>query len=303
MTNIAQTLLTQSALIAFLFCFALVWGIMQAFRVLVFFTRWSVALAKFIWPVIVKPTFGKLSFTLAIAFVLFLWRSQFSDAIQYFEQSYISPVYENSDTSTHAIACFELEAQKHLDEYEFRIFKAETQSIANETGSTLLAYYMVYLSECGMNPFVIRDDGNAAACIQFTRTGLENIQISGVPARLADVKGMCYDRDIKGIMSLTRQYMLKCAKGKPLTRPCDVYACVFAPSFVGMPDNTVLYQGYNNPQYYKNAGLDGYKLVNGKYMRLNSYCDGKITISDLALALEAKKSKLMRSYFKRSFVE
>jgi hypothetical protein len=296
MTNALQTLLSLSGWTGFFICFMIVWCIWQFNRLLYFAVKWSVRALHFIAPAIVRPTLTRLTVCATLALCLFLWRLQVSDALQYVEQMYISPVYAMPDTSTHALACFEAKAKNCLDFYEFEIFKNETASIAAQTGSTPLAFYMVYLSECGMNPFIIREDGNAAGPIQFTRTGLEGLRINDKPATLDMVKAMCVKRDIAGLMRLTREYMLDRAKDKALQRPCDVYTCVFAPSFVGADESTVLYQGYQNPQYYKNAGLDGYRIVNGRYVRLNAYCDGKLTISDLAISLEAKKAALLRSF-------
>jgi hypothetical protein len=299
MTNALQTLLSLSGWTGFFICFLLIWAIWQFNRLLYFSVKWIVWAFRFLMPVIVRPTLTRLTACATLALCLFLWRLQVSDALQYVEQMYIAPVYAVSDTSTHALACFESKAKKYLDSYEFETFKTETASIAAQTGSTPLAFYMVYLSECGMNPFIIRDDGNAAGPIQFTRTGLEGLKINDKPATIDMVKAMCVKRDIVGLMRLTREYMIDRAKGKPLQRPCDVYTCVFAPSFVGADESTVLYQGYQNPQYYKNAGLDGYRIVNRRYIRLNAYCDGKLTISDLQISLEAKKAALLRSFVEK----
>jgi len=283
----------------FFVCFALIWAIWQIKRLLYFALKWLVRTLRFLMPAIVRPTFTRLSVCTLFALCLFLWRSQVSDGLQYVEQMYIAPVYAFSDTSTHALACFEMQAKKYMDNYEFETFKTETESIAAQTGSTPLSFYMVYLSECGMNPFVIREDGNAAGLIQFTRSGLEGLQINEKPATLDMVKAMCAKRDIVGLMRLTRAYMIDRANGKPLQRPCDIYTCVFAPSFVGADESTILYQGYDNPAYYKNAGLDGYRVINGRYVRLNAYCDGKLTISDLAISLEAKKAALLHSFVEK----
>ena len=299
MTNLLQTLLNLSGWMGFFVCFALVWGIWQAKRILYFALKCLVLAFRFFTPAIVRPTFARLTVCALLALCLFLFRDQVSDGLQYAEQMYIAPVYAVPDTSTHALACFEMRAKKYLDNYEFETFKTETASIAAQTCSNPLAYYMVYLSECGMNPIVIRDDGAAAGLIQFTRAGLEGLQINDKPATLDMVKAMCIKRDIAGIMRLTRAYMVNRAKNKPLPRPCDVYTCVFAPEFVGADESTILYQGYNNPAYYKNSGLDGYRIVNGRYVRLNAYCDGKLTISDLAISLEAKKSALLRSFVEK----
>jgi hypothetical protein len=70
--------------------------------------------------------------------------------------------------------------------------------------------------------------------------------------------------------------------------------CVFAPAFVGASPDAVLYEGYNNPAYYHNSGFDGYKVVNGKIVRLESYKDGRITVGEVALHLAKKESLFLK---------
>jgi hypothetical protein len=80
---------------------------------------------------------------------------------------------------------------------------------------------------------------------------------------------------------------------------CGVYTCVFAPGYVGHPESRVLYAGLGNPAYYLNSVFDGYYVDDaGRIMRSRKMQDGKITIAELRLHLEAKKARLIASYQK-----
>ena len=229
------------------------------------------------------------------AMPIFLLRSQVSDLAQWVEQRYIDPAYMVADTSPHITAIFEMEIDRKLDKYEAEVLKTRTRQLAAKIGSTPLSIYMVALSECTLNPFEIRQDGDAAGWIQFTTTGLKGLGVS-----LAEVKNMCYRRDIHGIMDLTDKYMLRAAGTTPLPRPCDVYTAVFAPSYIGKADDFVLYSGWDKAAYFKNApALDGFYIADGLILQSRKMFDGKITIQDLNLSLEAKKARLIAAHGRR----
>jgi len=62
-----------------------------------------------------------------------------------------------------------------------------------------------------------------------------------------------------------------------------------------------VYQGLDNPSYFKNDGLDGWFVSPGadgrqQIFRKRSERDGKITIWEIFLALEAKKNRLIAQY-------
>ena len=66
----------------------------------------------------------------------------------------------------------------------------------------------------------------------------------------------------------------------------------------------VVYEGYKNPSYFKNSGLDGWYTENtpdGRQLilRKNAARDGKITIWEIYLALESKKNRLVESNMKK----
>ncbi len=263
-----------------------------------------VRLFAWVWSIrhIIFVTPGKwfLAKVLLCALLLWMMRNQVSDGIQYVEQRYIHPAFVMDDTTRHTMAIYEAELSKRLDSYEFETVKNRTHEMAAKYGSTPLAIYEVAYSECGLNPFTIRTDGVAAGWIQFTNAGLNGLMINGRKATLEQVKDACRRRDIETIMDLTDQYFATRTKGMPLTRSVDVYVCVFAPGHIGKPDNQVLYEGRNNPSYYMNKGLDGYYIANiggrQQIFRSQAACDGRITIQDMALALQAKKSRLIRQY-------
>jgi hypothetical protein len=56
----------------------------------------------------------------------------------------------------------------------------------------------------------------------------------------------------------------------------------------------VLYAGFSNPEYYLNAGLDGYFMESENVLYLPHLKDGKLTKRDLMAALEYKKAKFLR---------
>lgn len=228
---------------------------------------------------------------LLLAAVVYLVRFPVVDRLQWLEQVY-SPAYINADTSR-ALAIYEAELQKRCDPYEAEVVKRRTREIAARVGCTPLAIYEVAYSECGLNPFRIRDDGIAAGWIQFTRAGLAGI------GRLEDVKQACRKRDVVRIMDWTEQYLVSRSKRVPLIDATGVYTCVFAPGFVGHPEQRVLYAGVNNPAYFLNSVFDGYYLDDkGRIMRSRAAMDGSITIAELRLHLEAKKARLIASYIR-----
>jgi len=250
------------------------------------------------WRLLIRPSVIGTIQICAIALLLWSFRGPLTNEMQYIEQRYIRPAYEISDTSTHALAIYEQQLAKRVDAYEFEIVQRRTREIAGKVGSTPLAIYEVAFSECGLNPFEVRSDGVAAGWIQFTTAGLNGLTIAGQPATLSAVKDACNRRDAALIMDLTEQYFVTRAKGTPMPRAVDVYVCVFAPGYIGQPDNRALYEGWNNPAYYLNAGLDGYytATIDGRQQifRSKSACDGRITINDLDLCLQAKKSRLIQ---------
>ncbi len=214
-----------------------------------------------------------------------------SEALQYVEQNWISPAYVTpQDTSSWALSQYESAMERKLSPGEADIVKRRTREIAAKVGSTPQAIYEVAYSECGLNPFCIRTDGIAAGWLQFTRTGLAGLGVS-----LDEVKRACYNRDATFVMDLSERYLIRAANGHPLPTSADVYTAVFAPSFVGQPESTILYSGHNRPSYFLNAGLDGHKYrMKGNKLVWFREPDGAITISDLRLALAAKRCKFLK---------
>lgn len=280
------------ALIACLLFVLLCWQALKLAYTGFFLFGWCIDTLK---RVLINLSAKNMALCGLFALPIFLLRNQVSDLAQWVEQRYIDPAYMVSDTSPHITAIFEMEIDRKLDTYEADVLKTRTRQLAAKIGSTPLSIYMVALSECALNPFAIREDGDAAGWIQFTTTGLKGLGVS-----LAEVKNMCYRRDIHGIMDLTDRYMLRAAGATPLPRPCDVYTAVFAPSYIGKADEYPLYSGVNNPAYYLNApALDGFYIADGLILQSRRMFDGKITINDLNLSLEAKKARLIAAHGRR----
>lgn len=233
-------------------------------------------------------------FVALAACVLYGFSTPVSDVLQWLEQV-ANPVYVSSDTSMQAIQVYESELSKHCGPYECEIVKQRTRQIAAKVGCSSLAIYEVAYSECGLNPFRIRDDGVAAGWIQFTTNGLPGILTDGRQTTLPEVKDACRRRDVARMMDWTEQYLVSRSKGMPLNDACGVYTCVFAPGYVGRPDAQVLYSAKDGAAYYENAIFDGYYIDgSGRIMRSRKMQDGRITIGEMRLHLEAKKSGVLR---------
>lgn len=236
---------------------------------------------------LVRLSLWRLGFIGLAAMPVFFARFWISDQIQYIEQI-IQPAYVTGDTSRHALAVYEAELDRHCDSYEAAVVKRRVREIAAKIGSTPLAIMEVAYSECGLNPFQVRKDGIAAGIIQFTAAGAQGI--TTLPA----VKEVCRRRDIEKMMDWTETYLLKAAAGRALPDATAVYVAVFAPGHIGADDGRVLYEGWNNPSYRLNDCFDGYYVEqSGRIIRSRSAMDGRITIAELRLHLEAKKARLL----------
>ena len=237
----------------------------------------------------------------------FLWAlsEPLADLIQEIEQRYFAPVWigQNSTMNeAHLTAIYEAELAKKVDPYELEVIKRRTKEMAVKIQSTPLAIYECAYLECGLNPYTIRKDLVAAGWIQFTKTGLLGLTYEGKSIHFDQVLYACRQRNIDLMMDLTEIYLtdkFKRAHEKPLYNTIDLYLALFAPAFIGASSDKILYQGYQNPSYYLNKGLDGWYTIDtpdGKKMilRKNAACDGAITIYEIYLALEAKKNRLIR---------
>lgn len=229
----------------------------------------------------------------ALALPVYFARAVISDKIQYFEQVF-SPAYVTGDTSAHATAIYEAELARRCDSYEAEVVKRRTRETAAKLGCSPLAIYEVAYSECGLNPFRVRDDGVAAGWIQFTRAGAAGI------TTLPEVKSACKRRDVAQMMDWTEAYLTRAAAGRALGDATGVYVAVFAPGHIGGGDERVLYEGWGNAAYSENKIFDGYFVDSkGRIMRSRAAMDGRITIGELRLHLEAKKARLISENRKR----
>lgn len=289
--DLTQIALSLPGPLGFLASAALVWLALVALRI----GRRSVSLAlaglRYVGGLVGMSKTG-IALLMAAALPVYLMRGMVVDNLQYAEQIF-APAYISGDTSAHALALYESEIDRYCDTYEAQAVKRRTREMAQKIGCSPLALYEVAYSECGMNPFCIRGDGIAAGWIQFTAAGLGFVP--GVT--LPQVKAACKNRDVEKIMEWTETYLVRAASGRQIADAAGVYVAVFAPGFVGADDGQVLYSAARDgDKYYLNAGFDGYYLDGqGRIIRRDAAKDGRITVGELRLHLEAKKCNFLKS--------
>lgn len=279
----------------FFYCLLIAFALMQVWKV----GRFGIAA---VLSFVLRASLGNLFKASFLAGVLLLFSRPIHDALQYAEQMYLNPIRINMapDTVGGAIrVAYERELYKNTNPEEYKFVVEQTALMAVKYGTSSLEIYRVALSECGMNPFAFNVDRQtgriqAAGWIQFTPGGLESVLLDGRKIAFQDVVSACYKRDIRFIMALTDAYFAACLNGRKMPRAVDVYCVVFCPSYIGHGAETVVYQGWSNPAYYKNAGFDGYRLVDGKAVRMDSWKDGRITLREIELHL-LRKEKIFLS--------
>ena len=296
-TDLAQVLLNQSGAWKFFSCaliFSLCWLVWRYF--------WAAVSFLFkVWEELKKPFIPVSWWSLFVILIgsgfTSLFSTQISDGLEWVEQKYLDPTYITSDTSSFAVKCFENELSKNLAGEQMQILVKWTDKIAQDCGSNRLAIYEVYNSECALNPFAVNVNtkGDTVACgvIQFTRVG-----ISGLSVSYRQVKDAVIKKDLEFLMTLAHAYMVRASQGVRLPDAASVYTAVFMPSFVGGDMNTVLasLRSSHPYLYLENIGLDGHYLDGQKIMTSPKARDGKITIHDLHLHLELKKSQLLKKF-------
>lgn len=256
--------------------------------------------AKWLRSFLLKFNKENLILIILLSSIIYLARFQISDLIQKVQEK-LNPVYAGQFDGLgleHETAIFEQVIGERNDEYTAAEIKRSIRATALKMNCPPLWFYQCALGECGLKAFEVRKDKVAAGWTQLTRRGLEKIKINGVQATMQDVLKACQDGNAELIMSLNDVYLMDrwIGQGKPkLNGPADVYLLLFAPSKVCSPPETILYQGYNNPSYYLNAGLDGYKrLTDGRISYSNAQKDGRITVEELALRVESIKNQLLK---------
>lgn len=306
-SDFIQYLLRQDMWLRWIVCLLLTYLLLQCLRLLRLSIRFFIQFLKkshrfiFIW--------GKRNLILigVLGTLLWLCSNPLIELIQEVEQRYFSPVYVNefgAMSEAHLTAIYEEELSRRVDPYQRNVVMQRTREIAGKIQSTPLAIYEAAYLECGLNPFEIRSDNVAAGWIQFTRIGLGGLRYKGRAVTYDDVLQACRSRDVDFVMDLTELYLVdkhESAGRKPLNNTIDLYLALFAPALIGAPYTQTVYSGFNNPSYFKNDGLDGWytsDLPDGRkqIFRKRSQCDGKITILEIFLALEAKKARLLRQY-------
>jgi len=259
--------------------------------------------AAFVFSLFPKMGFGFFFRWGVLCVMLSFFRFQIIDFCQYMYQYYYSPVYVGQWEGADKLDIEQrfLDAlKKNVTRREYDILMAHTDSLAARHGSTVMAFLQVYNSECGLNPFAVnvetRENGSvdtvAAGQIQFTATGVKELTVNGENVTMRRVKNAINSRNIRYLCDASNAYFANINRALP--RPCDVYTAVFMPAFVGKTDDTVIASKFSDkPQYYyRNTGLDGYKVKNGVVLYSDAYKDGKITIGELGLRLAYKAAKL-----------
>ena len=287
--DIIQLLLTDLGPFSFLMAVVLAWALIQAWKLIICAAEFLAISIKAIRRLTYNPfSIKNGAIVLLIGTVIYLNGENVSSSLQYIEQR-ISPTYITSDTSFFAESRFEDVVKRYTNEAQFLTVRDSTRALAREIGCRPQDIYLVAYSECGLNPFRIRDDGIAAGWIQFTMDGL-----SGLGRSLEQVKQSCSSGDAVEIMRLTGAYIRRAAAGRKVESATDFYCAVFAPAKMGAGMDDALYSGFNNPEYYLNSGLDGYFIESEKVLYLPHLKDGKLTKRDLMAALEYRKAKFLK---------
>ena len=249
--------------------------------------------------------FWRMTRLATLTIVLCYFAPQIHDQFQRWEQTHTHPTYVIQHAEPEVAYAYEKQAEQHLTQSELAFFKRRVDEISAKIGSTPLALMEVGFSECGLNPFAFNIDPKtgdtlAAGFIQFTPTGLLPCYLDGQRVTYRQVKAWCRARNLERIMACTEVYFDAFARGRALPRPIDIYLAVFAPRFIGFGPEQTMYDKWNTPKQYYGGGneyFDGYfvETRNGKplILRLNSHMDGRITVGELALHLEKKKSLLV----------
>lgn len=308
-SDVLQYLLHQEGWIAWLACLVLVFVVFNLLRIFRFGLQLTMKSVRQGF----RFTFGwgkrRLIFITLLGTLLWLCSDWLVSGLQEIEQRYLHPVFVNeygSLSQEHLTAIYEAELAKRVDPYQKELVAKRTREIAAKIKSTPLAIYQCAHLECGLDPFTVRRDRVAAGWIQFTRAGVSGLRYQGRPVAYESVLQACATKDAAFIMNLTEiylNYQFQRAGRKPLDNTIDLYLALFAPALIGAEYDQVVYQGYDNPSYFKNDGLDGWYVDDSgdgrkQIFHKDSAKDGKITILEMFLALEAKKNKLVGQYLK-----
>lgn len=309
MLDLVQVLLQQEGWLSWLACVLLVMVLVQGFKLVAVVWRSSWWLFQNFKKILVRWSWRSLTVVAVVASLLWLVSEPTVELLQEVEQAYFRPVFVNEYSSVneeHLTAIYEAELARNTDPYECEVIKRRTREMAARIQSTPLAIYECAYLECGLKPFTVRRDEVAAGWIQFTRVGLGGLRYEGQSVPFERVLQACHTRDADFVMNLSEIYLTdkyERAGRRPLNNTIDLYLALFAPALIGAPHDRVVYQGWQNPSYYLNSGLDGWYVVpvegdKQQIFRKKSACDGKITIWEMYLALEAKKDHLMERYLR-----
>ncbi len=308
LADFLQLMLQQESALRWLVCIMLVFIVLQTWRIVKRIVVLVFRALKGSWRFVFVWGKRRMFFIVLLGTLLWLLSNPLTDLIQDVEQRYLHPVWLNQYdrmNEEHQITIYEEELGKRIDPYQKQVVMRRTREIAAKIQSTPLAIYECAYLECGLYPFTVRRDRVAAGWIQFTRVGLGGLRYQGRPVAYEEVLKACDERNIEFMMDLTELYLVdkyERAGRRPLLNTIDLYLALFAPALIGAESQRIVYQGYNNPSYYLNDGLDGWYVGQDspggrrQIFRKSSQKDGKITIWEMFLALEAKKGRLISSY-------
>lgn len=278
-------------------CFLLAFLIISFFRTIKAVTRRVLGLVRECLP---KASLDGLLLLVGLTTILLAFSVQFSDLCQDIEQMAIDPDFLGQASMVDDGEMKQLYENKIFKKFrqdegwKFTVLKKRTEEMAEKLGTTPLAIYETADLECGCDPFNIRADGVAAGWIQFTRVGCKGLGVA-----LDQVIAECKARNINFVMDLTEKYLIRkkngMTEGATLANGIDLYLAVFAPAHIGRGPQVVVYKGYDNPEYFKNAGLDGWYLSGDRICRSRSMMNGEICIGEIFLSLQSRKAKLAKS--------
>lgn len=274
----------------FLGCLALAAALWLCWRVVRVSISAAWALLCRVWG---PERFGPPFRVALLAAALWAFSAPLVGYVQFIETAYLNPVYllPSPLDDQAKIAIYEDEIRRHTTPAEFKVVQDSTRGTAARIGSTPLAIYEAAFLECGLKPFEVRSDQVAAGWIQITNAGCARLGFTK-----AQVIEACRRRDIGFVMATADTYLCHRAaripRGTSLVNTIDLYLAIFAPAHIGADAQKVVYAGFSNPAYYKNSGLDGWRLENGKIVRGEK--DGKITAFEIFLCLERKKAILFK---------
>lgn len=291
-SDILQYMLSQGDVLRAVYAVALALLIMQLWKLRL--VGWDVV--KLVRRYVLRVSWGNAWKLVSLTLIIWGAAGPFVSALQYVEQRWLRPVYVNQYHYFDAqvlTKMYETEIAEHVTPLQLDTIRWWTKRTATRIGCTPLEIYETAYFESGGDPFNLKNP-IAAGWIQFTTNGIKSHGVT-----LSQVQAACKARYVTPIMRLTDEYLYRRQQnsGKPLVTRMDVYMAIFSPAFIGCRNpEQVIYQGRDNPAYYKNDGLDGWKVVDEKIVQGEK--DGRIRYGEIELCVERKNARLRAQYLK-----